>query len=286
MRSVGQASILGRARLAVAGVALTTGVCAAGPQLDGATAAKGARAPDHCHARGLHMRCPDLIMSAPSDLQLDRATHPGRLLLRASSSINNHGRGPIELRARRVARHRWRVYQAIYDRRGRAHLFRTRAALVFKFVPGERFGYGNVGSASYWKLKHAASFQLWSLGSGFTAVRLVRAGPKVDYCLRDLRRSVPSRASPVAPAYPACSKDSSIHHNVLGTSVGWSDVYPHEYPQQWIDVTGLHGRFAFVQRADPDNLFSESNHRNDLSETYVELPSGRVLGHRTGVSMP
>jgi hypothetical protein len=51
-------------------------------------------------------------------------------------------------------------------------------------------------------------------------------------------------------------------------------------------VTGLRGRFAFVQRADPDKLFLESNHRNDVSETYIQLPSGRVLGHRVAMSRP
>jgi hypothetical protein len=225
-------------------------------------------------------------MSAPAHLQLDRTTRSGHVLLRAASSINNHGRGPLELRARRLARHRWRVYQALYDRRGRAHLFTTRAALVFKFVPGERYGYGNVGGASYWKLEHAAGFQLWALGPRFKATRLVRTGPKVDYCLRDLFRTAPSRLSPAAPAFPACSQDAGIRRDVLGTSVGWSDVYPYEYPQQWIDVGGLRGRFALVQRADPDHRLFESDHRNDISEIYLRLPSGRVLGHRIGVSRP
>jgi hypothetical protein len=58
------------------------------------------------------------------------------------------------------------------------------------------------------------------------------------------------------------------------------------YPQQWIDVTGLRGRFAFVMIADPLDLFQESNKRNNVSETYVELPSGRILGQRVGVATP
>ena len=73
---------------------------------------------------------------------------------------------------------------------------------------------------------------------------------------------------------------------MLGTSVGWSDVYPYEYPEQWIDVTGLRGSFAYVQIADPDSLLMESNKGNNVSETYVALPSGRVLGHRVAVAAP
>jgi hypothetical protein len=242
--------------------------------------------PNPCHIRRLHLRCPDLIMSEPSQMEMDRTTLPGHVLLRATSSINNHGSGPMELRARRTGRHRWRVYQAIYDRRGNVHLFHTKANLVFKFVSGERYGIGNLGDASYWKLKHAAGFQLWSIDRHFKAIKLVRTGPKVDYCLRDLERTDPKPASPASAHYPACNQDPSLKHDRLGTSVGWSDIYPYSYPQQWIDVTGLHGRFAYVQIADPDDLFHESDHSNDMSETYVQLPSGRVLGHRIGVARP
>jgi hypothetical protein len=239
-----------------------------------------------CRLGHVRLRCPDIVMSAPSLLHIDRGTEPGHVLLRAASALNNRGAGPLEIRAFRNARGRMAVYQGIYDRRGRRHLFRTPARLVYKYVPGERYGVGNVGAASYWKFKHAAAFQLWSIDSHYRAVRLVRTGPKADYCLRDLFNTRPSGRSPGAPVYPACNQNPYIRGDVLGTSVGWTDAYPYEYPEQWIDVTGLRGRFAYVQRADPENLWRESNHHNDVSETYVALPSGRVLGHRVGVSGP
>ncbi|HEX4189201.1 MAG TPA: hypothetical protein VHY83_15010 [Solirubrobacteraceae bacterium] len=242
--------------------------------------------PSPCAIPALHLRCPDLIMSAPSQLRLDRTTIPGRVLLRAASSINNRGRGPLELRARRLGRHRWLVYQALYDQRGRPHLFRTASRLIFKFVPGDRYGYGSVGAASYWKVRHVAAFELWSVGARLVALKRVRTGPKLDYCLRDLFRTDPSALSPSEAVYPACSQDPAITTDTLGTSVGWSDVYPYDYPEQWIDVTGLRGRFAFVMRPDPDRLFVDSGRGNDLSETYLALPSGRVLGHRVAVGAP
>jgi hypothetical protein len=239
-----------------------------------------------CAERTPRLRCPDLIMSAPSHLHFDGSTIRGRVLLRATSSIDNHGRGPLELRAHRRGSGHFVVYQAIYDRRGRAHLFRTSARLDFKYVPGERYGYGNVGAVSYWKFRHAAAFELWSIDAHDRALRLVRRGPKLDYCLRDLVRTRPSLRSPARAVYPGCRESRRIRNDVLGTSVGWSDVYPYEYPQQWIDVTGLRGRFAYVQRADPDGLLVESSHANDVSEVYISLPSGRVLGRRVGVSRP
>jgi hypothetical protein len=225
-------------------------------------------------------------MSAPSELHLDRTTVSGHVLLRATSSLDNHGQGPLEVRARREGAHKWVVYQAIYDRRGHPHLFKTDATLVFKYVLGERYGFPAIEAFSYWKFRHAAGFELWSIDSHRQAVRLVRKGPKVDYCLRDLLRTFPSPRSPNAPVYPGCNQDPNIKSDVLGTSVGWTDSYPYEYPEQWIDVTGLRGKFAYVQIADPDNLLFESNHHNDVSETYVQLPSGRVLGQRVAVRSP
>ncbi|HTD58336.1 MAG TPA: lysyl oxidase family protein [Solirubrobacteraceae bacterium] len=242
--------------------------------------------PRPCKLRPFRLRCPDLIMSAPSHLQFDRSTRPGRVLLRASSSINNRGGGPLELSGHRTGANEMAVYQAIYDRGGRRHLFKTAAKLTFKYIPGDRYGIGNVGAASYWKLEHAAGFELWSIDAHRRALRMVRRGPKVDYCLRDLVHSRPSRRSPSTVVYPACSQNRSITRDILGTSVGWSDAYPYEYPEQWIDVTGLRGRFAYVQIADPDERLMESNHHNDVSETYIALPSGRVLGYRVGVSSP
>jgi hypothetical protein len=239
-----------------------------------------------CKLRHVRLLCPDLIMSAPSRLHIDRTTIPGRVLLRAASALNNRGSGPLEVSAHRSGRSGTVVYQAIYDRRGRRHLFPTTAKLTYKYVPGERYGYGNVGDASYWKFKHAAAFELWSIGPHRRAIRLVRRGPKVDYCLRDLFHTRPSRNSPSALVYPACSQNPGIRHDVLGISVGWTDGYPYEYPEQWIDVTGLRGRFAYLQIADPDRLLIESNRDNDVSETYVELPSGRALGQRVGVAGP
>ena len=78
-------------------------------------------------------------------------------------------------------------------------------------------------------------------------------GPRCVYCLRDLKRTEPGPRSPRSRVFPKCSQDPRKRTVTLGTSVGWSDVYPSKYYQQWIDVTGLRGCFAYVHRADPKN---------------------------------
>ena len=200
---------------------------ASGPT--GPTGPTGPPAPTPCTTASLQLRCPDLVMSAPSHLHLDRSTIPGRVLLRAASSIDNRGSGPLEIRAQRIGSRPPAVYQAIYDRSGDRHLFRLAARLVFKYVPGERYGHESVRNFSYWKFEHAAAFQLWSINAERRAVGLARVGPKVAYCLRDLVRSRPSASSPRLRRIPraartptpaaTCSAPPSAGRTCIPTSI-------------------------------------------------------------------
>ncbi|WDT92915.1 hypothetical protein JDY09_05815 [Thermoleophilum album] len=208
--------------------------------------------------------CPDLVMKRPFGLYVDTWTKPGRLLLRAGNSIDNIGSGPAELHGvRRKAS--WMVaWQRIYRRGGGRIRVRTRAYLYFKRA--------HLG-LRWWKVWRAARFELWRLDRRGRAIARVRVGPKVSYCFRDLRRTRPwVRRSPPAPVYPACSTDASAQRVTLGTSPGWSDIYPPTYHEQWIDVTGLRGCFAYVHIADPANSVYESNERNNRAAVVVRLP--------------
>jgi hypothetical protein len=249
-----------------------------------ASAQAPAPAAGPCADPTLKLRCPDLVTSAPANLHLDRTTEPGHVLLRARSVIRNAGSGPLELIARRQASQAMAVIQAIYDTAGARHVFATPGRVVFKHVPGNRYDRPGVGNFAYWKFHLAATFQLWLVDASRRAVSLVATGPKLDYCFRDLVRGRPS--GPGSVVYPACSQRAGARRVVLGLSVGWEDVYPYEYPEQWIDVTGLRGTYAYVQIANPTGALYEANAANNVSETYVSLPSGRVLGRRTDLAAP
>jgi hypothetical protein len=191
-------------------------------------------------------------------------TSGGRLRLHAGNSINSVGRGPAELRGRRTGRYSMRARQVIYRRDGRRVLLETGARLGFKAIPGQY---------RYWKYKWAAEFDLWRLDREGRRVKLARRGPKVSYCLRDLEHRNPQLArSPAGFHYPACSQNPGAQRVTLGTSVGWSDVYPSSYHEQYLDVTGLRGCFAYVHLADPKNGIFESNEDNNEGETVVRLP--------------
>ena len=225
-----------------------------------------ARANPCAQARFRELRCPDLIMKRPSGVSLEH--YDGHLLLRSTSSIDSVGAGPMEITGRRYRAGHMHVRQRIYDRRGGSILVKTGAELRFKQIPGQ---------GGYWKLRDAARLEVWSVNAAGVQLKRVRVSPKLFYCLRDLQRTRPGPGSPSNEVYPACNQDASINHVRLGTSVGWSDIYPGGYDEQFVDVTGLSGRFALVHIADPENELFESDETNNASRVLLRLPSGERL---------
>jgi hypothetical protein len=216
------------------------------------------------------LRCPNLRMSKPSHMFISRS-HGGRRLLHAQSSLNSRGRGPMELHGRRIRGTRlMRVNQVIYRRGGGKLTIRTQGRLAFYPVPGQY---------RYWKFRDAARFEIWSVNANGSPDQHLRTGPKFYYCLRDLERTKPSRNSPRHFHYPGCNQNPNLQHDVLGTSVGWSDIYPADYNQQYVNVSGLRGCYAFYMEADPKNHLRESNENDNSSRTLIRLPSGRRV-HR------
>jgi Lysyl oxidase len=210
-----------------------------------------------------HLRCPNLRIGPPTDLYVQSGG--GRVRLRATSDVRSRGKGPMELRGTRSGWHTMRVRQRIY-RTGGGHLdLPTRATLHFTDV-GSYFG------GSYWKVHQLARFELWSVDGQRRLLRRVRVGPKLNYCLRDLELTRPGKRSPHVRHYPGCNQNPYEDRVTLGTSVGWSDIYPADYDRQWIGVAGLRGCFAFVMRVDPRNLLYESDERDNTSRRLVHLP--------------
>jgi hypothetical protein len=153
--------------------------------------------------------------------------------------------------------------QKIYKRGGGKISIRTGARIGFKRVPGQY---------RYWKLYNAARFELWSVDSDDRPVELIRSGPKQYYCLRDLRRTHPSRGGPTRAHYPGCSQNPRARNVTIGTSVGWSDIYPSTYHEQWINVTGLHGRYLYKLIVDPTGVVYTTNRQPATAARIVDIP--------------
>ena len=97
--------------------------------------------------------------------------------------IVNLGAGPAELFGERVSLTEMRARQVLADATGRRVRIVTGAELYYKSVPSR--------GGSYWKFKDAARFELWAVDLTAHRTTLVRTGPKLDYCLRDLDRVRP-----------------------------------------------------------------------------------------------
>ena len=221
--------------------------------------------------------CPNLLMRPPSDLYVTK-TASGRRLLHAKNSIDSRGEGPAELRGKRASgKHYMHANQRIVQTDGGRRTIETEAFLGFKNIPEQ---------GGFWKYKDAAQFEIWTLDAGDNPVERVRVGPKQHYCLRDLVRTSGMSGSPPGRVYPACNKDRGSTRVTLGTSVGWSDIYPATYHEQYIEITGLRGRYGFFHIADPRNGIWENDEADNASMTIVSLPSGRVLGARGPMPRP
>jgi hypothetical protein len=259
-------------RLALLAILLLPLIMAAGPTAS-AVAAPGGPGPgaphpggptDPCQGpRANHLLCPDLRIGPPSEMYV--STYDGRTLLHATSDVRSRGRGPMELHGSRDGPKRMRVTQRIYKKGGGHITLRTDASLRFADV-GSYFG------GSYWKVHQLARFELRRVLSDGDLGPPLRVSPKHNYCLRDLERTRPGSRSPLAPHYPACDQDPGIERDTLGTSIGWSDIYPSDYDKQYIDVTGLRGCFVFQMTVDPKNLLFESSDRDNSSHRRVRLP--------------
>ncbi len=226
---------------------------------------RAAATPDPCQGpEAKELLCPNLRIGPPSELYLER-TGDGHVLLRATSDVRSRGRGPIELRGRRNGWHSMRTNQRIY-RVGGGHItVPSRATLHFTDV-GTYFG------GSYWKVHQLAHFDLLRVRGDGSLGRVVRTSPKLNYCLRDLERTRPGRRSPPGRHYPGCNQNPYRDRVALGTSVGWSDIYPAGYSKQWIDVAGLRGCFAYRMTVDPKEVLFESNENDNTSQVLVRLP--------------
>lgn len=259
--------------LAVLGVAwIAAGASGSDPQTRHPVAKKNpCETPGIRKQRGL--RCPDLKMARPTDIESDR--EDGQPILRATSSIDSVGRGPAELHGRRTGHRTMIASQRVGKQGGGIAKFRTKARLRFKKIPGQ---------GRYWKWVHAARFELWSLDRDGHRKRRIATGEKQIYCLRDLVRTHPGLPhSPPGMVYPGCSQNGNRKHVTLGTSVGWSDVYPASYYEQYVELDGIRGRgcYLLVHIADPKNKILELNEQNNRSAKAVYLkPGGRYVPGR------
>ncbi len=208
--------------------------------------------------------CPNLRIGPASELYVEDLG-ADRVLLRATSDVRSRGRGPMELIGKRNGWRTMRTNQRIYRADGGHITVQSDATLRFTDV-------GAYWGGAYWKVHQLAQFDLRAVEADGSLGAVVRTSPKLNYCLRDLTRTQASAASPPARHYPGCNQNPYRSRVTLGTSVGWSDIYPAPYLQQWINVAGLSGCYSFEMTVDPEENLFESNEDDNSSQRRVLLP--------------
>ncbi|MEA2254697.1 MAG: hypothetical protein QOG35_742 [Solirubrobacteraceae bacterium] len=217
-----------------------------------------------CQDPASPLQCPDLVIAPATALRAERTPSGRRVVLRMANRIVNVGAGPLEFVGRRVSSREMVAKQVLTDAAGARYRVTTGGELYYTSVPSR--------GGSYWKFQNAARFELWTMDATGKRETLVRVGPKLNYCFRDLERARFDSEVEHQPTFGACNQRAAKREVTLGTSVGWADVYPASYPGNWIDVTGLSGCFAVVQRVDPERHVIESDETNNVSERIVRLP--------------
>lgn len=224
-----------------------------------------------CHGpERAQLLCPNLRIGPASELYVED-NGPDSVLLRATSDVRSRGRGPMELVGRRNGWRTMTTNQRIYKAGGGHITVKSDATLRFTDV-------GAYWGGAYWKVHQLAQFDLRPVSDSGEAGDVIRTSPKLNYCLRDLELTRVMKGSPLSRHYPGCNQNPYRNRVTLGTSVGWSDIYPAPYHQQWINVAGLRGCFVFEMTVDPEQNLWESNEKDNSSRVLVRLPYSGTPG--------
>jgi len=115
------------------------------------------------------------------------------------------------------------------------------------------------------------SFTLDDMNPDGSLGAVVATSPKTDYCIQGDTQvgGVPNTPNKDFIPQSDCNKPSAA----LGWSVGWGDEYDQTDPGQPIDLTGLPTNQYYILHAtvDPDNLFTESNKTNNVTDTELYI---------------
>ena len=212
-------------------------------------------------ARGATSSAPTCGSGRPPN---STSSTPWTVLLRATSDVRSRGRGPMELHGRRDGPRRMAVRQRIY-RAGGGHIeVRSRATLRFADVGA--LTAAPTGRSTSWPASSCAGRPRdGSLGA------VVRTGPKLNYCLRDLDRTRPGRRSPSTATTPAATRTppGPGHPRHLGRLVG-------HLPGRLRQAVDQRRRPARLLRLHddrrPQHLLYESNEHDNTSRRLVRLP--------------
>ena len=217
---------------------------------------------------------PDLVQIMPGrvDVSTRRSRRGTRTLLAFATAAENHGAGPILIRASRSST---RV-STMTARQVVAHADGSATS-----VDGVgRLGFHRSSDHSHWHLLDFMRYELRTRSG-----RTVRSARKTGFCLGDRYDMEPALRWPGEPAAPVFTSRCGLSQPRRvsmseGISVGYGDDYPARLEGQYIDITGLRtGRYVLVLRVNPTGRLLDLHADNDAASMLVRIVRGR---RRTG----
>lgn len=182
--------------------------------------------------------------------------------LRFDGIVANMGKGPLELAFEVDPDRRQAVAtQRIFLADGRVQ---DRFATLTEYHP----------THLHFHVKDFYVATLWA--SDETGTRLgtepVATGDKSGFCPEDSEPLVEDSES--FGHYSCFTEDERGYGaaQVVGISSGWKDIYRYELPDQYVEITDVEdGYYLLELRIDPNDVFSESNEKNNVTCALIHL---------------
>jgi hypothetical protein len=217
-----------------------------------------------------HLKLPDLYTLPPYDLRLVLDVSNERAILRFSNSIANIGPGALELRGNMDSS------TGVIDVSQRIFTNDTDDEVTYQESGVGQFYYHD--DHEHWHWEGFSLYEVYSVLPDGSLGELIYSSDKVGYCLRDdglvedLVESNPSRFPNQTRRYQNCGP------TIQGLSSGWADIYAHDTPGQWVDVSGLaEGEiYALRSTADPYGLIHEVDPANNSAVVLFRIHGSRV----------
>lgn len=207
----------------------------------------------------------------------ETAEQGARRCLRFDQIVANVGYGPFELRYRidGIATEETRdLVQRIYSSDGS---FRDRVADTYTFHAAHaHFHYQNFAQSHLWRATPKGK----KVGT-----KPIRSGRKSGVCMVDVEQTGFGERGDSPRTYipPGCLVPTEFDpatgalSAITGISVGWADVYPWYFFDQFIEVTGLKDGYYILENvADQAGTVEELDESNQVASTPIRLCGDRA----------
>lgn len=202
---------------------------------------------------------PDLDQRAPADIAV--LAVDGAWRLGFASATDNVGDGPLWLRGTRETRTELRADQIITLRDGGTRVVRRVGRMRYEYHSPH----------FHWHFQPFVRYELRAAADHRLLVRDRKSG----FCLIDRWSRALTKVPGVKPPRFTSNcgeRNRNVRVVELGSSRGYSDVYPAFYHGQDINLTGVpDGRYVLVHRANPQRRIRELRYGNDAASVLLWL---------------